>query len=64
MITIADIMVPVVRDVRTKDERDMLREQINELEAALFHSDPKIFDGILTARLPKNSSQSSWCAVR
>jgi len=47
-------MVPIVRDVRTKDERDMFREQINELEAALFHSDSKIFDDVLTARLPKS----------
>ena len=58
MITIPDIMAAVVRGVRTKDERDMLREQINELEAALFHSDPKIFDDILTARLPKNTTDA------
>lgn len=53
MITIPDICMPIVRDVRTKDERDTLREDIGELEAALFRSSPNAFEEVLNARLPE-----------
>lgn len=53
MITIPDIMMPIVRNVRTKDERDKLREDIDELEAALFRFSPDAFEKVLTARLPE-----------
>lgn len=53
MTTIPDICMPIVRDVRTKDERDKLREDIGELEAALFRSSPDAFEEVLNARLPK-----------
>ena len=45
--------MPIVRDARTKDERDTLREQIGELEVALFRSSPDAFDKVLSTRLPE-----------
>lgn len=56
MITISNIVILVVRDVRTKDERDTLREDIGELEAALFRSSPDAFEKVLSARLPKRTA--------
>lgn len=53
MITISDMYMPIVRYVRTKEERDMLGEEISELEAALFRSSPEAFEKVLSARLPK-----------
>ena len=54
MIAIPEIMMPILRDVRTEDERELLRDQIGELEAALFRSDPKATERILTSHLPKD----------
>lgn len=54
MIIIPDIYIPIVRNVRTKDERDILREQLNELEATLFHSDASDFEKKLQTNLPKD----------
>ena len=54
MATIPEIMMPILRDVRTKDERELLRDQIGELEAALFRSDPKATERILTSHLPED----------
>lgn len=54
MITIPDIMVPIVRYVRTKEERDKLGEEIGELEGALFHSNSEAFEKVLSARLSEH----------
>lgn len=56
MITIPDIMAPVIRDVRTKDERDVLRDEVEELEMSLFRSDSYALEKTLKARLPKEIS--------
>lgn len=56
MIAISNIVILVVRDVRTKDERDKLREDMSELEAALFHSNPDAFEKVLSARLPERTA--------
>ena len=54
MINIADTLAPIVRDIRTKDERDVLRGQLGELEGAFFHSDPRILEEVLRTRLPED----------
>lgn len=51
MITISDICMPIARCVRTKEERDILREKINELEAALFRFHLEEFEKILSVQL-------------
>ena len=56
MITISEIMMPIVRDVRTKDERDKLHEDMGELEAALFRSNFETFEKVLSARLPEHTA--------
>ena len=56
MITISEIMMPIVRDVRTKDERDKLHEDMGELEAALFRSNFETFEKVLSARLPERTA--------
>ena len=43
-------MVPLLRTIRTKDERDDLHEQIKELEAVLFKADPKGLENVLHSR--------------
>ena len=53
MITIPEIMVPLLRDVRTKDEKDILHDQIAKLEATLFRSDPTGIEKILTSQFPE-----------
>ena len=47
-------MIPLLGDVRTKDEKDLLRDQVGELEAALFRSDPHAIEKILSSHLPED----------
>ena len=47
-------MMPLVADLRTKDERDLLRNEIAELEAAVFRSDPKAMEKILTSHFSEH----------
>ena len=54
MITIPETMMPILADLRTQDERDQLREQMGELEAALFRSDPKGIEKIITSHIPEH----------
>ena len=53
MNTIPETMIPILAGLRTQSERDQLREQVGELEAALFRSDPKGIEKILTSHLPE-----------
>lgn len=56
MITIPEIYMPIVRDVRTKDERDKFLESISGLEAALFRSSPDALEKILSTQLPEHTA--------
>ena len=47
-------MMPLVVDLRTKDERDLLRNEIAELEAAVFRSDPDAREKILASHFPEH----------
>ncbi len=47
---IPDSMMPLLRTIRTKDERDDLQEQVKELEASLFRADPKGLENVLHSR--------------
>ena len=51
-IMIPDNMISLLRSVRTKQEKENLRDQISVLKAALFRSDPHEFEKILATRLP------------
>ena len=54
MTTIPEKMLPILKDLRTKDERDLLRNQLDELEAALFKADHKVTEGILKSHFPEH----------
>ncbi|MDP3770532.1 MAG: hypothetical protein U1A25_02515 [Candidatus Sungbacteria bacterium] len=53
-ITIPDIMIPLIRTIRTKEEKDILRDQMIMLEAALFRSETQGYEKILQTRLPEH----------
>lgn len=53
-ITIPDIMIPLVRMIRTKEEKDTLRDQMIALEATFFRPESEDFETILKTRLPKH----------
>jgi len=57
MSVIPDILIPVIADIRTKEERDVLRDQISKLEAALYHADPEILEKILQTRIPETLAE-------
>ena len=56
MKTIPEIMVPLLATIRTKDERDNLREQVKELEATLFRADPKGIENVLRSRFSETTA--------
>jgi len=58
MITIPDICMPIVRNVRTKEERDMLAEEMSELEATLFRSGQEAFEKVLSTRLSERMASA------
>ena len=53
-ITIPDIIIPLIRMIRTKEEKDILRDQITMLEATLFRPESEDFENILKTKLPKH----------
>lgn len=57
-ITIPEIITPFIRMVRTKEEKDILRDQIMMLEATLFRPESEDFEKILKTRLPKHIAEA------
>ena len=53
-IVIPDSIIPVVRLIRTKEEKNLLREQIVQLERGLFTSDPKGLETRLKTYIPEH----------
>lgn len=53
-IAIPDIVVPVIRLIRTKEEKDLLREQIVQLERGLFTSDSQGLETRLKKYVPEH----------
>ena len=53
-ITISDTILPLIRTVRTREEKDMLRDQMIMLEGALFRSESQGYEKILKTRLPEH----------
>ena len=49
-----EIIMGVVAYIRTKGEKDLLRDRISELEAAIFRSDPNGGEKIITTHFPEH----------
>lgn len=53
-IIIPDIMISLIRTIRTKEEKDKLRDQMIMLEGSLFRSGSEGFEKILKTKLPEH----------
>ena len=53
-----EIMLPLLRHIRTKEEGEDFRGHVAELEAALFRSDSKGLESILRAKFSENMAEA------